>query len=135
MPESGQGKNEEKGMFDRWEDKMKESKLEGMQAKAGEQQPHSLQKKAEEQKPMMQGEPKQKFSSKTNQSGDSKPFSSMERPLENGERQNKISSPSLSKSKGNEALRRGIREKSAYMERKNSPTKTSEKFSNDKKEK
>ena len=135
MPESGQGKNEEKGMFDRWEDKMKESKLDVMQAKAGEQQPHSLQKKAEEQKPMMQGEPKQKFSSKTNQSGDSKPFSSMERPLENGERQNKISSPSLSKSKGNEALRRGIREKSAYMERKNSPAKTSEKFSNDKKEK
>lgn len=137
MPESGQGKNEEKGIFDRWEDKMKESKLEGMQTKAGEQKPHSLQKKAEEQKPMMQGETKQKFSSKTNQSGDAKPSKpfSMERPLENGERQNKISSPSLSKSKGNEALRRGIREKSAYTQRKNSPAKTSEKFPNDKKEK
>ena len=116
---------------------MKESKLEGMQTKAGEQKPHSLQKKAEEQKPMMQGETKQKFSSKTNQSGDAKPSKpfSMERPLENGERQNKISSPSLSKSKGNEALRRGIREKSAYTQRKNSPAKTSEKFPNDKKEK
>lgn len=121
MPETGQGENEKKGMFDRWADKTKASKLERMQEKAGEQKPYSPQKKEKEQKPMTQGEQKQKFSSKTIPSGDS--------------RQNKISSPPLSKTKGDETLRRGIREKSVYMERKNSPEKTSEKFLNDKKEK